>query len=332
MNNEKEISDCIILSNDFPLPKENEKIKFLKFFDLSSKKVFTFVQHEEQYFIVLSKKMFGSAFFGNLVISNPKYLIIQKFDTLILLINILYVCGAITSKGPIDKDAIISAYMEQIEKQKKNEEKKDKENNRLDKTIIYDNYKEETRNFIAGVINHNIDKLNIISEITKNEEETYSLVLVQSKVYEYLNSKINLNENDKEEIKNTVKGPSKKLEEKQKEKTQKKSEESKPTENPQKNLEEMGQIENDQKELERRKLEEKCEIIGQFLPQEFFTKYMDYKGININPKEQLSNEQNEPKKKANKSQNKTNKKKKAEKQNEIPRGQQTINFYMKKKE
>ena len=62
MHNETEISDCIIISNDFPLPKENEKIKFLKFFDLSSKKVLTFVQHEKKYFIVLSKKMFGSAF------------------------------------------------------------------------------------------------------------------------------------------------------------------------------------------------------------------------------------------------------------------------------
>lgn len=300
MHNEIEISDCIIISNDFPLPKENEKIKFLKFFDLSSKKVLTFVQHEKKYFIVLSKKMFGSAFLGNLVISNPKYLIIKKFDTLILLINILYVCGPITNQSSIDTDTIISTYMEQMEKQKREEEEKDKKNNKVNKRINYNNYKEETRSFIAEIIKHNIDRLNMICEITKNEDDTFSFLLIQSKVYEYLNSKVNLNEIEDEEIKNNCKK----------------------TEN----------YENEQKELSKRKLKEKSEIIGQFLPQELVKQYRDYKGININSEVQKSNEENELKKKVNKTQNKSNKKKKADKQIEISKGQLTINFYMKKKE
>ena len=87
-----------------------------------------------------------------------------------------------------------------------------------------------------------------------------------------------------------------------------------------------------QKELSKRKLKEKSEIIGQFLPQELVKQYRDYKGININSEVQKSNEENKLKKKVNKTQNKSNKKKKADKQIEISKGQLTINFYMKKKE
>ena len=189
--------------------------------------------------------------------------------------------------------------MEQMEKQKREEEEKDKKN-KVNKRINYNNYKEETRSFIAEIIKHNIDKLNMICEITKNEDDTFSFLLVQSKVYEYLNSKVNLNEIENEEIK--------------------------------KNCGNTETFENEQKELSKRKLAEKSEIIGQFLPQELFKQYRDYKGININSEVQKTNEENELKKKVNKNQNKSNKKKKADKQIEISKGQQTINFYMKKKE
>ena len=79
-----------ITDKNFNLPKENESFPIQKYFDISRKQIITFTTQKEELFIILNQNTFGSAFFGNTVITNPKYYIIKKFNPILLLIQIIY--------------------------------------------------------------------------------------------------------------------------------------------------------------------------------------------------------------------------------------------------
>ena len=107
-----------VTDKNYILPKENENILIQKYFDISKKQIFSFTIQKDELFIVLNQKTFGSAFFGNTVITTPKYYIIKKFNPILLLIQIIYFDDKIeTSKDKInnlndfvDTNAIIQKY------------------------------------------------------------------------------------------------------------------------------------------------------------------------------------------------------------------------------
>ena len=79
-----------ITDKNYILPKENESLKIQKYFDTSRKQIFSFTTQNDGLFLILNQKAFGSAFFGNTVLANPKYYIIKKFNPILLLIQIIY--------------------------------------------------------------------------------------------------------------------------------------------------------------------------------------------------------------------------------------------------
>ena len=79
-----------IADKNYNLPKENDSLIIDKYFDISRNQMFSFTTQNDELFIILNQNSFGSAFFGNTVLVNPKYYIIKKFNPILLLIQIIY--------------------------------------------------------------------------------------------------------------------------------------------------------------------------------------------------------------------------------------------------
>ncbi len=80
-------------NNIFHIISENEAFfKKFSFYDILTEKKYNFLvdMEEKKLFLLTKINYFGSAFFGNTVISSPNNLILSQIDPLMILINIIF--------------------------------------------------------------------------------------------------------------------------------------------------------------------------------------------------------------------------------------------------
>ena len=279
-----------ITDQNYNLPKENESIIIQKYFDVSKKQIFSFTTQKDELFIILNQKTFGSAFFGNTVITNPKYYIIKKFNPVLLLIQIIYAdeikdvskSKIVNTYDFVDTNAIIQKYEDKFKTHKNNE-------------IFNNNYDsifKSSMKLVKYIFDKYINYIEQIAEIKVVDELEKKLCAkkCESKIFNYLNSKVNnLNEEEIREIENL-----------------------KPKD------------ENEKKELMERVSFEKFSILEKFIPNELHKKYRDYrfkeffeedeKSINSNNSLKKGNKRKKSAEKTNKKRNKKEKEEKSKNQ------------------
>ena len=276
-----------ITDNNFTLPKENESLIIQKYFDISRNKIFSFTTQKDELFIILNQNTFGSAFFGNTVLTNPKYYVIKKFNPILLLIQIIYSDDKIeTSKDKInnlndfvDTNAIIQKYEDKLKSLKKSQ---------IFHNNNYDSIFKSSMNIVKYIFEKYAKCIDYIAEIKEIEvpEKKICVKKCESKIFNYLNSKVNnLNEEEMKEIESL---------------------------NP--------KDEKEKKELVDRVSFEKFSILEPFIPNELYLKYRDYRFKEYADDDEKSKISNNSAKSANKRKNvdeksnkkKNNKKEKAE--------------------
>ena len=294
-----------ITDKNYILPKEYENIIIHKYFDISKNHIFTFTFQNNELFIILNQNTFGSAFFGNIVLTEPKYYIIKKFNPIFILIQILYSSQAdeesnVKSKKPISNDfietnAIIQNYEDKLKELKNKDDKKDLFNNNFD--LIF----KSSINFVNLIFDKfskNVEQIAEIKEISKElgGEKSLCAKKCESKVFNYLNEKVNLNPNENKEI------------------------------------EESGiEDKNEKNILTQRKIYEKITILEPFLPNDLFKNYLNYKHLDILNDDEISRISNDSTKKdSNKRKNHGDNKKKKKKE-EISKNQQSLLSFVQKK-
>ena len=298
-----------ITDNKYFAPKENESITIHKYFDVSKKRLFSFIFQKDELFVILNQGTFGSAFFGNTVINEPKYFIIKKFNPIFILIQIIYNTGEEADKKNkisdlkkdefIDINAIIQTYSDNL---KKLEDKTDNFNNNFDSIF------KSSVNFVKNIFNKYSSDIGLITETQEikydsGEEKNICVKKLESKVFNYLNSKINLNEEEIKEIR-----------------------------------ESCALVPSDEEVLTQRKIYEKITILEPFLPVNLYKNYLNYKHLDFLNEDEVSKISAESANKANKRKNKEEKsnkrekKKKGEKNVEVPKNQASIlDMFNKKK-
>jgi hypothetical protein len=307
------INAFFITDKNYTLPKEKESIIIHKYFDVSKSRFFSFTIQNNDLFLILNQNTFGSAFFGNTVITEPRYFILKKFNPIWILIQIIYYDNSkedtkeinkkINTNDFIDTNAIIQKYEDIL---KTFGTKIDLFNNN------FDSISKSSLNFVKYIFDkysNNIELIAEIKEIDNNgdKEKRICAKRCESKVYNYLNSKVNLNSEENKEIENS------------------------------------GAINEDEKEiLTKRKIYEKITILEPFLPNDLYKDYLKYKHIDFLNEDEISVLSNESE---NKNKNKNNKrkheestenqKKKNRKKNKeepvISKGQKTINLFFDNK-
>ena len=217
----------LITDDKFSTPEKDQNILVEKYYDLEKKYVLTFIKKEKDLFIIFSQNAFGSAFFGNTVILSPKYYMIKKINPLLILIPIIFKFANKTEFK--DVNIITEEYQKALKKNKINEQ--------LIKSSI---------KFLQAIFTENFFQLEIISDIKEifhNKNKTYCVKLCESKIINFINSRVNLSKEECAHI-------------------------------------ELEEISDDGKEiLRKRKLLEKASIFEPFLPKEFFMNYLKYKQI-----------------------------------------------------
>ena len=293
-----------ITDKNYIFPNEYDTIKIQKYFDISKNCLFSFIFHENDLFIILNQNTFGSAFFGNTVIIEPKYFMIKKFNPVFILIQILYSnkieerYKKIMANDYIDTSAIIQNY---IDKLKSLEENSILFNNNFD--LIF----QSSINFVKIIFekfSNNLDLISEIKEIQNDLEGGYKICAkkCESKVYDYLNKKVNLSSKEKKEI------------------------------------EESGlKNENEKSILIKRKLFEKISILEPFLPNDIYIGYLKYKHIDFLNNDEITKKSNEDgknnkRKKTTEKDNKRKKREKKEKEGLTLKEQKTIFDMLKKKD
>ena len=269
-----------ITDDKYTPPKNEENVQIEKYYDLEKKYVLSFIKNDKDLFIILSQNSFGSAFFGNTVILSPKYYMIKKINPLLILIPIIFKFSSKTEFKDIN--IITEEYQEELKKKKLNDE--------LIKC---------SKKFLESLFNENISQLEIISEtkeISYDKDKTYCVKLCESKITNFINSRVNLNTEESVQI-------------------------------------ELEEASNDDKEiLKKRKLFEKASIFEPFLPTEFFMNYLKYKQIEEFVRKKTEdfgeNMNNETiKRKNNGKSGKTAKKKGKKELDEKPTNQKTLNGF-----
>ena len=275
-----------ITDKNYILPKENENIIIQKYFDISKKQIFSFTTQNNELFIVLNQKTFGSAFFGNTVITTPKYYIIKKFNPILLLIQIIYSEEKMEETKDkktnindfIDTNAIIQKYEDNFKSLQKSE---------IFNNNNYDSIFKSSMNLVKHIFEKYSKLIESIAEIKEFEEIEKKICAkkCESKIFNYLNSKVNnLKEEEIKEI-----------------------EDLKPAN------------EKEKKELMDRVSFERLSILEPFLPNELYLKYRDYRFKEFAEEDEISKKSNISEKSRNKRKNveeKSNKKRKNKKENE----------------
>jgi len=275
-----------ITDKNYILPKENENIIIQKYFDISKKQIFSFTTQKDELFIVLNQKTFGSAFFGNTVITTPKYYIIKKFNPILLLIQIIYADEKKEESKDkttiindfIDTNAIIQKYEDNLKSLQKSE---------IFNNINYELIFKSSMNLVKHIFEKYSKLIDSIAEIKEFEEIEKKICAkkCESKIFNYLNSKVNnLKEEEIKEI-----------------------EDLKPAN------------ENEKKELIDRVSFERFSILEPFLPNELYLKYRDYRFKEFAEEDEISKKSNVSEKSRNKRKNvdeKSNKKRKNKKEPE----------------
>ena len=267
-----------ITDKNYIFPKENDNIVIQKYFDISKNRLFSFIFQDNDLFIILNQNTFGSAFFGNTVITEPMYFLIKKFNPIFILIQILYghkneeetkqKNKKLGSNDFVDTSAIIQNYEDNL--------KSLKDKNELFNNINFDTIFKSSKNFVKTIFAKFSKNLELISEIKEIEndlegEKKICAKKCESKIFSFLNTKVNLNSSDNKEI------------------------------------EESGiQDEKEKEILINRKIYEKITILEPFLPNYLVESYLKYKHIEFLDEDEISKMSNC----SNKSANKTNKRKK----------------------
>ena len=252
-----------ISDKNFTLESENDTINIQKYFDISKNQLYSFILKDNDLFIILNQNTFGSAFFGNTVLTEPKYLIIKKFNPIFILIQILYNNKNEGNNEFTDTSAIIQKYGDKL---KALENKADLFNNNFDSI-----YKSSVK-FVSMIFEKHSKDIELIAEIQKISkdlgEEKICVKSCESKLYNFLNTKINLNSFEEKEI------------------------------------EENGITDENEKDiLKKRKIYEKITILEPFLPCDLVKKYVKYKHIDFVKDDEISMISNESSKNANKKKN-----------------------------
>ena len=291
-----------ITDKNYNLPKENESLIILKYFDISRNQTFSFTSQNNELFIILNQKTFGSAFFGNTVITNPKYYIIKKFNPILLFIQIIY---ADENKDETkNKNAITYDFVDTHEIIQKYEDKlKSLKNSEIFNNLNYDSIFKSSMNLVKNIFekySKNIEYIAEIKEIDELEKKT-CVKKCESKIFNYINSKVNnLTEEEIREIENL-----------------------KPKD------------ENEKKELMGRVSFEKFSILEPFIPKGLYIKYRDYRFKEYAEEDEISKKTANSDKSGHKRKNvgeKSNKKRNNKKENaERSKNQIGIeNFFVKK--
>jgi hypothetical protein len=301
-----------ITDKNYTLPKEKESITIHKYFDVSKSRFFSFIIQNNDLFLILNQNTFGSAFFGNTVITEPKYFILKKFNPIWILIQIIYYDNSkedakeknkkINTNDFIDTNAIIQKYEDIL---KTFATKFDLFNNN------FDSISKSSLSFVKYIFDKYSNNIESIAEIKEigNNGDNYKRICAkrcESKVYNYLNSKVNLTSEESKEIENS------------------------------------GAINEDEKEiLTKRKIYEKITILEPFLPNDLYKDYLKYKHIDFLNEDDISVLSNESEKKNKNNKRKheesqDNKRKKSRKKNKeepvISKNQKNITLFFGKKE
>ena len=279
-SNEFNFLDTFFISNNSLKPFNlDSKIKLWNYYDISNKRFLTFYFENNDLYILLKQNIFGSAFLGNQVFFNPKFIIIKKFDPTLILINFLY--SSQEKNKYLNIETLIDNYDSQLQ-----------QNDKYEIDIKFKN----SILFIKKILEIYEENMNLICEIIKDDINAYKFL--ESKVIIYLNNKINLNDNEILEIKSNYN-------------------------------------EKDFEIYKKRKFEEKCRIICEFLPPEikenyFNSKQIQYKYVEIKV-ENNNNNNNININKKRKNNNEENIKKTGKKnEKNLPKDQNTIEKYYKK--
>ena len=288
-----------ITDNNYILPKENDNIIIHNYFDVSKNRLFSFTFQNNDLFIILNQNTFGSAFFGNTVLTEPKYYIIKKFNPIFILIQILYTNhteGESNTKNKkvivnefVDINAIIQKYEDKLKDFKNKDDKSSLFNNNYD--LIF----KSSLSFVKLIFekySKNIELIAEIKEISKDlaGDTTICAKKCESKVYNYLNTKVNLS----------------------------------PSEN--KEIEESGVQDKEEKDiLTKRKIYEKITILEPFLPIDLYKNYLNYKHIDFLSEDEISNHSTKKENKRKNDGEKTNKRRNKKKGNEeISKNQKSL--------
>ena len=283
------------------MPKENDSLIIDKYFDISRNQMFSFTTQNDELFIILNQNSFGSAFFGNTVLVNPKYYIIKKFNPVLLLIQIIYsdekkdetkIKTSNNTYDFVDTNAIIQKYEDKFKSLK---------NSEIFNNINYDSLFKSSIKIVKNIFEkyskyiENIAEIKIINDL----EKRICVKKCESKIFNYLNSKVN--NISEEEIKEIEKL------------------------NP--------KNEDEKKELMDRISFEKFSILESFIPNELSLKYKEYRFKQYVEEDEISKKTDNSEKSGNKRKNKeksnkkrANKKEKGEKS----KNQFSIDNYFKK--
>ena len=280
-SNEFNFLDTFFISNNSLKPFNlDSKIKLWNYYDISNKRFLTFYFENNDLYILLKQNIFGSAFLGNQVFFNPKFIIIKKFDPTLILINFLY--SSQEKNKYLNIETLIDNYDSQLQ-----------QNDKYEIDIKFKN----SILFIKKILEIYEENMNLICEIIKDDINAYKFL--ESKVIIYLNNKINLNDNEILEIKSNYN-------------------------------------EKDFEIYKKRKFEEKCRIICEFLPPEikenyFNSKQIQYKYVEIKVDNNNNYNNNNNINKKRKNNNEENIKKTGKKnEKNLPKDQNTIEKYYKK--
>ena len=280
MDSEPSFNDVVfIFDNTFKKYNENGNVKFWKFYDISNKRLLSFIFENNELFICFQQNIFGSCFLGNLVFTEPKFIIVKKIDPVIILIGIIYSTNI--EKKTILIENIIHNYIELLNNLKDLKEKKD---------II-----EQSKNFLNKIFELYKNKLSIICDEKENmniDDNNFSYQFLESKVIYYLINKTKITNEDEKEI-----------------------------------FQQFNFTDEEKEIIKKRKLTEKCEIIGSFLPKNIYNILLNNLNLNIKEKK----EENEQKRQFEKNKKK-NKEKKNAKNIELNKDQGTLDLFYKKKQ
>ena len=280
MDSEPSFNDVVfIFDNTFKKYNENDNLKFWKFYDISNKRLLSFIFENNELFICFQQNIFGSCFLGNLVFTEPKFIIVKKIDPVIILIGIIYSTNI--EKKAILIENIIHNYIELLNNLKDLKEKKD---------II-----EQSKNFLNKIFELYKNKLSIICDEKENmniDDNNFSYQFLESKVIYYLINKTKITNEDEKEI-----------------------------------FQQFNFTDEEKEIIKKRKLTEKCEIIGSFLPKNIYNILLNNLNLNIKEKK----EENKQKRQFEKNKKK-NKEKKNAKNIELNKDQGTLDLFYKKKQ
>ena len=274
-----------ITDNNYILPKENEGFHIQKYYDISNNQIFSFTSQNNELFIILNQSSFGSAFFGNIVLTNPKYYIIKKFNPIFLFIQIIYADEKkdetknknIIINDFIDTNAIIQKYEDKLKSLK---------NSAIFNSVNFEEIYKSSTNLVKNIFEKHAKLIESIAEIKEIEdlEKKICAKKCESKIFNYLNSKVNnINEEEMKEIDNMHPANEK-----------------------------------EKKELMDRISFEKFSILEPFIPNELYIKYRDYRFKEFVEEDEISKKSNISEKSGNKRKNvaeKSNKKRNNKKDN-----------------